>query len=217
MPTTFIEAPRFPEEISYGSRGGPGWNTHVLRLDSGAEVRNQRWSYPRHEYDVAFGINTIAALEELLEFFQVVGGMAIGFRYKDWMDYKSCGLSDTPSAADCAIGTGDGADTTWQLVKVYTQGAYTRSRKILKPISGTLLVAVDGILKAETTDYTVDYTTGIITFEAGSIPAEGEAITAGFQFDVPCRFAVDRLSININDYNAAMAQVPLIELKYGDT
>ena len=85
--TTFIEAPRFPDDISYGSRGGPAYNTTVIVVDSGAESRNQRWSYPRHEYDVAYGVNTLARLEELLEFFHVVAGRAIGFRYKDWMDY----------------------------------------------------------------------------------------------------------------------------------
>jgi hypothetical protein len=31
------------------------------------------------------------------------------------------------------------------------------------------------------------------------------------------RFATDRLSININDYNAGAAQVPLVELKSGDS
>ena len=215
--TTFIEAPRFPEDISYGSRGGPGWATTVIETDSGSEVRNQRWSYPRHEYDVAFGINTLARLEELLTYFHVVAGQAIGFRYKDWMDYKSCGRDDTPASDDCAIGTGTGALAAFQIVKVYTQGAYTRTRRILKPISGTLLVAVAGSGKTETTHYTVNYTTGIITFTEGNIPTNGQAVTAGFEFDVPVRFATDRLSININDYNAGAAQVPLIELKSGDS
>jgi len=215
--TTFIESPRFPDDISYGSRGGPGFATSIVVVDSGAETRNQRWAYPRHEYDVAYGVNTIAKLETLLEFFQIMAGRAIGFRFKDWMDYKSCGRDDTPSATDCAIGTGDGSDATWQLVKVYTQGAYTRTRKILKPVAGTVVVAVAGSAKIEGIDYTVDTTTGIVTFAGGSAPTAGQAITAGFQFDVPVRFDTDRLSININDYNAAAAQVPLVELKYGDT
>ncbi len=215
--TTFIESPRFPDDISYGSRGGPGWATTVIETDSGSEARNQRWSYPRHEYDVAFGINTLARLEALLKYFHVVAGMAIGFRYKDWMDYKSCDRDSTPTAADCALGTGTGALATFQIVKVYTQGAYMRSRRILKPISGTLLVAVAATGKTEGVHYTVDYTTGIVTFTAGNIPTTGQAVTAGFEFDVPVRFATDRLSININDYNAGAAQVPLVELKSGDS
>lgn len=215
--TTFIEAPRFPDDISYGSRGGPAYNTTVIVVDSGAESRNQRWSYPRHEYDVAYGVNTLARLEELLEFFHVVAGRAIGFRYKDWMDYKSCGRADTVAATDCALGTGDGVEDEYQLVKLYTQGAYTRTRKILKPVSGTVRVAVAGVEKALTTQFTVAAATGIITFTAGNIPTAGQAVTAGYEFDVPVRFDTDRLSINLDDYATASAQVPLVELKYGSS
>ena len=215
--TTFIETPTFPVDISYDSRGGPGWSTNVVETDSGAESRNQRWSYPRHEYDVAYGLKTTTRLENLLSFFHVVGGKAIGFRYKDWMDYKSCATSSTPAATDCAIGTGTGALATFQLYKTYTQGAYTRSRKILKPVTATVKVAVAGTEKTITTHFTVDTTTGIVTFTAGNLPTNGQAVTAGFEFDVPCRFDTDKLSIDLTYYKSGAAQVPLIELKYGDT
>ena len=215
--TTFIETPRFPDDISANSRGGPGWMTTVVETDSGAESRNQRWSYPRHKYDVAYGINTLARLENLLSFFHVVAGKAIGFRYKDWLDCKSCGRSSTPAATDCAIGTGTGALATFQLYKTYTQGAYTRSRKILKPIASTVLIAVAGTTKTVTTHYTLDATTGIVTFTGGNIPTTGQAVTAGFEFDVPVRFDTDELEVNLQYYKAGSAMVPLIELKYGDT
>jgi uncharacterized protein (TIGR02217 family) len=215
--TTFIEDPRFPVDISYGSRGGPGWSTNVVETDSGAESRNQRWSYPRHKFDVAYGTRTMARLENLLYYFNVVGGKAIGFRYKDHMDYKSCGRTATPAATDCAIGTGTGALTTFQLYKTYTQGSYTRSRKIVKPIAATVLIAVAGTTKTLTTHYTLNATTGIVTFTAGNIPTAGQAVTAGFEFDVPVRFDTDELSINLDYYNSGAASVILIELKYGDT
>lgn len=215
--TTFIETPRFPDDISYGSRGGPGWSTTVIETDSGSESRNQRWSYPRHEFDVAFGVNTLARLEALLKFFHVVAGKAIGFRYKDWLDFKSCDRSVTPAATDCNIGTGDGVAATFQLRKAYVGGSYTRYRKILKPISSSVLIAVAGTVKTVTTHYTLNDTTGVVTFTAGNIPTAGQAVTAGFEFDVPVRFDTDKLSINLNDYNSGAAQVPLIELKYGDT
>jgi uncharacterized protein (TIGR02217 family) len=215
--TTFIETPRFPDDISYGSRGGPGWSTNVVETDSGAESRNQRWSYPRHKYDVAYGIRTLARLENLISYFNVVAGKAIGFRYKDHMDFKSCIRTATPAATNCVIGTGTGALATFQLYKTYTQGSYTRSRKILKPIAATVLIAVGGVTKALTTDYTLSATTGVVTFEAGSIPGNGVSVTAGFEFDVPVRFDTDELSINLDYYNSGAASVILIELKYGDT
>ncbi|CAK0772882.1 DUF2460 domain-containing protein [Gammaproteobacteria bacterium] len=216
MPT-FIESPRFPDDISYGSNGGPVWSTTVVEQDSGSESRNQRWSYPRHKYDVAYGIKTLDRLENLLSYFHVVAGKAVGFRYKDHMDYKSCGRTATPAATDCAIGTGTGALATFSLYKTYTQGAYTRSRKIVKPIASTVMIAVAGVTKTVTTHYTLDATTGIVTFTAGNIPTTGQAVTAGFEFDVPCRFDTDELSINLDYYTSGAASVLLIELKYGDT
>jgi uncharacterized protein (TIGR02217 family) len=215
--TTFIESPRFPVDISYGSSGGPAWSTNVVETDSGAESRNQRWSSPRHEYDVSYGIRSLASLETLLKFFHVVSGKAIGFRYKDWMDFKSCDRLSTPAATNCAIGTGTGALATFQLYKTYTQGSYTRSRKIWKPISGTVLIAVAGATKTETTHYTIDYTTGVVTFTGGNLPGAAAAVTAGFEFDVPVRFDTDKLSVSLDYYKSGGAQVSLIELKYGDT
>ena len=215
--TTFIESPRFPVDISYGSTGGPGWSTNVVETDSGAESRNQRWSYPRHKYDVAYGIKTLATLETLLSYFHVVGGKAIGFRYKDHMDYKSCSRTGTPAATDCAIGTGTGALAAFQIYKTYTQGSYTRNRKIVKPIASTVSIAVAGVTKTLTTHYALDATTGIVTFTGGNLPTTGQAVTAGFEFDVPVRFDTDELSINLDNYNSGASSVILIELKYGDT
>ena len=143
--------------------------------------------------------------------------MAIGVRYKDWMDYKSCLLAGTPAATDCAIGTGTGALDVFQLYKTYTIGAYVRSRRILKPIASTVLIAVAGTTKTLTTHYTLDATTGIVTFTAGNIPTAGQAVTAGFEFDVPCRFDADDLSISMDSILSGASQVILIELKSGDS
>lgn len=208
----FIESPRFPVNISYGSRGGPVWNTNIIIVDSGAETRNQRWSYPRHEYDVSYGIKEQSDLEDLLSFFHVVAGKAVGFRYKDHLDFKSCKTTATINSSDCVISSAADGSTDYQIKKTYTQGAYTRSRKILKPISTSLLVSVNGSV---TTAFTVDSTLGKINFTVA--PTTGVVIKAGFEFDVPVRFDTDSLSINIEDYHVGSAQVPLIELKWADT
>jgi uncharacterized protein (TIGR02217 family) len=87
----------------------------------------------------------------------------------------------------------------------------------LKPVSGTVLIAVAGVTKTETTHYTVNYTTGVVTFTGGNIPTAGQAITAGFQFDVPVCFDQDVHQYTWKDFASGTAQVPLVELKYGDT
>jgi len=214
----FIETPRFPEDISYGSRGGPSYNTRVVQVDSGALIRNSLWAYAQHNFNVAYGINTLAKLEALVYFFHAVAhGRAVGFRYKDWLDYKSCLRSAAPSAGDVWFATGDGATASFQLYKGYTAGSSSQARPIYKPVSGTMMIAVGGTAKTESTHYTVNYATGMVTFTAGNIPAAGQHITAGFEFDVPVCFASDELSVNIEDYNSGMAQVMLTELKYGST
>lgn len=214
--TTFIESPRFPDLIAAGTRGGPRYKNSQVGVVSGKVYRNLLWSYPRHEYDAACGVNTAALLEQLLYFYHVVGGPNIGFRMKDWADYKSCIRSATPAATDCEIGTGDGATAAFQTYKKYVQGSYSRLRKILKIVSGTLLVAVAGSAQTEGTHFNANYNTGVITFTAGNIPASEAAVTAGFEFDVPVFFAQDIHNYTWADFDSGSAQVPLIEDKYGD-
>lgn len=108
------------------------------------------------------------------------------------------------------IGTGDGAETEFQLIKTYGETFAPYVREILKPVDGTLVVAVDGTPQTEDVDYTADYTSGVVTFESGSVPGMSDEITAGFEFDVPVRFDSDQLSINLDNFSAG--QIPNIAI-----
>lgn len=199
---------RFPVNISYGSAGGPVYQTAVINMRSGRDKRNINWSYPRHEYDAAVGVRRMTDLEDLIGFFHTVIGRAYSFRWKDWADYKSCKTSQIVTATDQEIDTGDGEKTEFQLIKNYTFGSYSRSRNITKPVEGTVVVAIDG---SETEDFTVDTDTGKITFD--SAPADGAEITAGYEFDVHARLDSDSLSTNLTSYQAGETEVPVIEIK----
>ena len=53
---------------------------------------------------------------------------------------------------------------------------------------------------------------GAVEFDAP--PPAGAAVTAGFRFDVPVRFAEDRLEVNAAAFAAAEAvSVPLVEVR----
>jgi uncharacterized protein (TIGR02217 family) len=53
---------------------------------------------------------------------------------------------------------------------------------------------------------------GVVQFD--DPPAEGAAVSAGFLFDVPVRFAEDRIEINRATFLAGEApSVPLIEVR----
>ena len=53
---------------------------------------------------------------------------------------------------------------------------------------------------------------GVIEFE--DAPADGASVRAGYRFDVPVRFAEDRLDINRATFAAGEApSVPLVEIR----
>ena len=72
----FIETPRFPDNISQGASGGPGYQTEVVVVASGREKRNITWPLPRGRYDVAHGVRTQAQMDILIAFFRSVRGRA---------------------------------------------------------------------------------------------------------------------------------------------
>jgi uncharacterized protein (TIGR02217 family) len=201
---------RFPDNISRGARGGPERRTQIVELASGDEERNASWANSRRRYDVAYGIRRADDLAAVVEFFEARNGRLYGFRFKDWADYKSCLPSQTPSATDQAIGTGDGTTTAFQLVKRYTSGGQTWVRTITKPVVGSVTVAVDGVGQAG--GWSVDTTTGLITFDAA--PASGVSITSGFEFDVPVRFDTDTLDVTLDlERLGSITSIPLLEIR----
>lgn len=193
---------QFPTDISYGSIGGPEFSTDVVRLSSGFEKRNANWTYPGERWNVAYGINTKEKLISLRDFFYARKGRAYGFRFKNHDDYQ--GTTEE-------LGSGDGSTDEYQLVKIYTSGGETLTRKISKPVADSVTVFIDDVDAGSV--WSIDNTTGIITFDSGSAPASGEVVTATFQFDVPMRFDTDYLPINFSQYEARSAQVPIVELK----
>jgi len=157
---SFIDT-RFPVTISFGSTGGPIYKTSVISMRSGREKRNAEWAYPRHEYDASSGVKRMSDVEDLIAFFHVVLGRAHTFRWKDWGDYKSCKVDSDVANTDQTLTAGDGETVDFQLKKTYSFGAASRVRNITKPVSGTVVMAVNG---ASVTNFTVDTDTGIVTF-----------------------------------------------------
>lgn len=201
---------RFPVEISLGARGGPERRTDIVVLGSGREERNARWADSRRRYNAGYGVKSLAALHEVIAFFEERRGRLYGFRWKDRADHLSCAPGATPAATDQAIGTGDSATDSFQLVKSYGSAFAPWQREITKPVAGTVLVALDGVEQAS--GWSVDAATGIVTFTAP--PGAGVAVTVGFEFDVPVRFDSDFLEINLAAFEAGeIPDIPLVEIR----
>lgn len=162
---SFIETPRFPEDISYGAEGGPGYSTEMVTVYSGYESRNVNWSQARARYEASHGVRTKAQFDQLLAFFRSVKGMAHGFRFKDWADYQA-----TTSEGRLVVPTGV-APGIYQLQKRYSAGALLEDRDIRKPVSGSVTIyrnAVAVAFGSSAGQVTLDETTGRATFAADS-------------------------------------------------
>lgn len=196
-----FEEVQFPSDISYGATGGPMFLTDVVSTVSGHEQRNSKWSQARAKYNVASGVKTETQWQALISFFRARRGKAVGFRFKDWSDYK---------AESVQIGVGDDSTTEFQLVKIYSSGSVAVSRTITKPVSGTVDIYVDSVLQSS--GVSVDTTTGVVTFS--SAPATDEVITAEFEFDVPVRFDTDEMAVSMDSFDAGnWSSIPLIEVR----
>jgi uncharacterized protein (TIGR02217 family) len=200
---------RLPHRLAFGSTGGVERRTEIVTLASGFEQRSTPWMHGRRRYLVGGGARSLAEAAELTAFFEARRGRLNGFRFTDFADFGSAAPGAAVSALDQAIGTGDGTTAVFQLVKTYGVGEDGYVRPILKPVAGSVLVA---LAASATTAFSVDTTSGLVTFAVP--PGVGVAITAGFEFDTPVRFDIDRLDVSLESFEAArVVAFPLIEVR----
>jgi uncharacterized protein (TIGR02217 family) len=204
----------FPLDIALKSAGGPERRTEIVALGSGREERNSRWAHSRRRYDAGYGVKTLAALSAVVAFFEERRGRLHGFRWRDRLDHSSAPPDGALSAFDQNIGTGDGVQATFQLLKTYGAAHAPYQRPIVKPVAGSVRIGVDNAEVTQGTTFTCDVSSGIVTFLPGQVPAAGAAVTAGFLFDVPVRFDTDYLEVDLSAFAAgAIPKIPLVEIK----
>ena len=186
----------------------PEFSTSVAVTASGYERRNSLWSNARLRFDVGPGIRSEAELGVLLAFFRARRGAARGFRLRDPTDYSSNAMTAAPTSSDQVLGTGDGLNASFPLVKHYGAGDALQSRRITRPHPASVTVSIDGV----TSNGWTLADGGVVRFAAP--PAAGKAVRAGFTFDVPVRFAEDKLEVAGAVFAAGEApSVPVIEIR----
>ena len=176
--TTFIETPRFPDGIAYGSQMGFAYNTWVTILGSGHEQRNIAWADALGRFVVQGANLTETQKDTFRDFFRTVKGRGIGFRIRDWADYEA--TTSNGRLGTGAVGTGA---PTYQLYKRYSWGSETYDRTISKPsaTSGEFTPYRGGVAVtagAGAGNYSIATTTGILTMVADASSA-ASSITAG--------------------------------------
>lgn len=197
----------YPFALGRNASVAPEFSTTITVTASGHERRNSLWSDARLNFDVGAGIRSESELGELVAFFRARRGPARGFRLMDPFDHSSNGMTGTPTMLDQLLGIGDGLRSEFQLIKAYGP-VEPQLRPITRPRPESLIVSVGG---AASTVWTLE-DKGVLRFLAA--PPAGAEVRAGFLFDVPVRFAEDRLDISAVNFAAGEApSIPLIEVR----
>ena len=198
----FIESPRFEGCPSAGFTSEPEYRVVITRRSSGVEKRNRAWAYPLVRLTLTVGPREQGEIQNALAWWHSSGGGALGFRAKDYADYLSCDVGQTPSVNDQPLLATD-TPGVYQLNKRYQVGIdednqpVYQDRPIYKPVVGTVVLSGAG---------TVDYTTGLVTGSAGG--------TAGYEFDVPVRFEPS-FPVEVVAKQIQSVSFALVELRMG--
>ncbi|RJG56722.1 TIGR02217 family protein [Sphingobium terrigena] len=199
----------FPLAIGREASLSPVFSTQIVESPSGHERRSSDWADARLSFDAGPGVRSEADIGALIAFFRARRGAARGFRFSDPYDDRSGAMGQAPGPLDQRLGVGDGVQAAFQLMRYYGVGEDAQGRVITRPVAGTIRVAADGV---EMVGGWSHEGMGIIAFDEP--PGEGVVLTAGFRFDVPVRFAEDRLDINRATFAAGEApSVPLVEIR----
>lgn len=165
----------FPDDIAYGSSGGPTYQTEIVHTLGGREKRLLRYPIGRCRYDVIHGVKTADQRDRLIAYFRAARGRANSFPFRDFNDFKVL-------HADGRLGSGNGTGgPTYQLGKRYAISGGEELRPLTKPESGTVEVRLNGspvTIGAGAGNVGIDYLTGRVTFVADASSA-ATSITAG--------------------------------------
>lgn len=188
---------RLPENIERGANGGPSFRTTIISLVGGAEQRNEEWERTRGQYNIGYGIQKRKDLEAVYSFFHARRGMSRGFRFRDWIDFE---------VKASVVGLVDGAPNQRQLVRVYDDEVNPYVRVVTRPIASTLRVYINNVA---TNAYTLGEL-GVITFTGGD---PGPNVLVDFQYDIPVRFDIDTLPVQLNTYQeGSIPAIIIVEL-----
>lgn len=174
--------------FDYGANGGPDDFGTELVVVGGATYANQKRQHELGEWELG-GRNVDAAnLQVRLAHWRAVRGTTYAFPYKDWNEYEV-------TQQELVL---DGSNST-QLIKVSSGFGNDYTADILLPVIDTVVIELqDGgagpwvELEADT-DYTLNATTGVITWPGSTGPAAPDKVRWTGEFYKRVRYGVDRL------------------------
>ena len=160
------------------------WSNERSQALSGKSTRIQNWTFPRYHWEASFSTlrqnATQAEFAQLMGFINSLAGGALPFYYTD---------ADDNAVTGQEFGVGDGATTTFQLVR-----AFGGNVEPVQSPNGTPTITVAG---TPTTSFTID-SKGVVTF--ASAPASAAALLWTGAFYWLCELDDDK-----QDFSAFMS------------
>lgn len=198
---------KMPSEQSYFLIANPKSKSSFVNTESMKHARfssygkNLLLEFDMQARDILYGDSSESAFNNFIKFYLCVAqGSLNSFRLKYDLDYQ---------ITNQQIGIGDGVKTQFQVYKEYISGSLTYKKTIKKLVLGTVSItqSTGSIL------YTVDYNTGMITFN--SAPANGVIIRCTCEFDYMVRFESSKLetSLDVNYGTYGLSDIKLIEVR----
>lgn len=172
----FLEE-RLDGGIQYGSSWTDDYSVNIVNTSGGQEYRELLHVFPIRKFDVTFMMDNVNMWQNLVNVYHRAHGKYAGFRARCLDEYTSnINGTSAPTAVDQTayrISAG-----VYQLRKYYgtekAAGTVGYSyRNIKKPVSGTVLVALNGVVPTAAGAWSVNTTTGIVTFGSKTISITG--------------------------------------------
>jgi hypothetical protein len=164
------------------------YNMATQTTASGADIDLALAAYPLHDFELQYEfLRSYASQVEfktLLGFVLQIGGCSGRFLFSNPDDHAVTGQ---------AIGTGDGATTTFALVRSFGAGGFAGTEPVgMVDTGATFNIKVNGVTKTLGSDYTRDLTTpGACSITFAAAPAAAAAITVDMTYLYYCKFPDD--------------------------
>lgn len=200
------DTPTFPKCPGYGFRVDPFLLVKIIEREGGFERVDKKWSQARRQWDgVPLPDAKLGDVEEILYFWLAVEGMGGDFRFKDYIDYKSCRTYETPAPGDQPLVANGDSPGGYLLVKQYVAQGRTHVRRIFRPRGDSIVIANE--VNAIQTAWTLDESTGIVQISGGFV---GTPTSWAGEFDCWARFNAS-FTPEISNKNILSADVSVIE------
>jgi hypothetical protein len=228
-----------PFPIDYGSKVNLQTAGNVVESASGVQFTSMKWSKFRWQCDLKYTLQDQTDYETLRNFFLLRNAMEHTFRVYDESSH-SMTLNDQGEWATVKL-TNSGVNS-FQLYQVIASGSYSYGRKITKPIFVTMETypgsgvyptfelyfggTTVGYKKTESTytgttsngdgDYWVNYSTGVVTWEAGKGPVSTSTdhVYISCSFHIHAKFTNNELPASFSEYAVYdFDDISIIEVK----